>query len=75
MDLILVDRDPENATYWYNLACSYCRLDRFDACLQALKKGIEKGYDDFVWMLKDDDLAGIRHHPEFKQIVSELKNR
>jgi len=73
IDLGLVGRDSGNSTYWYNLACSYCRLKQFDECLNALKTAIERGYSDFKWMMRDDDLAGIRQHAGFKQLLSLVK--
>ena len=72
IDLQLTGRDSANPTYWYNLACSYARLQQSADALAALERGVELGYDDAGWMMADEDLASIRQCPEFLKLVSRL---
>lgn len=74
VDLLLTSRDPHNATYMYNLACSFCRLNDPDKSIDSLKKAIELGYEDYEWMAKDDDLESIRNHPEFIRLIEKQKS-
>lgn len=72
IDLMLTSRFPGNPTYWYNLGCSYARLERIPDALTALGRGIGLGYSDAEWMLRDEDLASVHHHPEFLKLVASL---
>src|SRR5665213_73775 len=53
MDRLLVRLQPDNATAYYNLACSLALSRRKPAALAALRQAIERGYVDFEWMAQD----------------------
>lgn len=57
---------------WYNLACSYSLLRRYDDALSALRQAIVLGYDDFDYLLKDTDLGPLRTTPQFHQYLKSL---
>jgi predicted Zn-dependent protease len=73
IDRQLVDKDPENAVTHYNLACSLALNRNIPDAIQSLRSALERGYDDFDWMLKDPDLAGLHENPAFSALISEFK--
>ncbi len=73
LDRKLVRLKPENPTAHYNLACSYALLERRADAVRSLKDAIEKGYNDFKWMMQDQDLKGLHNYTKFKQILEEHK--
>lgn len=75
LDIRLTRLKPERSIFWYNLACSYARLQMADAAFEALDEAIGRGYDDFVHMLKDNDLKSLRSDPRFTAIVKRFKSR
>jgi tetratricopeptide (TPR) repeat protein len=73
MDRKLVRLLPSNATAHYNLACSLALVKRKADALRALRHAIELGYRDFDWMQQDPDLEGLKNHPDFLALLSQLK--
>jgi tetratricopeptide (TPR) repeat protein len=73
MDRRLIRLQPANATAHYNLACSLALSKRKGDALGALRRAIQLGYTDFDWMLQDPDLNLLKHHPEFQQMLRQLK--
>ncbi len=73
LDRKLVRLKPENPTAHYNLACSYALLERRAEAVRSLKDAIEKGYNDFKWMMQDQDLKGLHNYTKFKQILEKHK--
>ena len=73
LDRKLVRLKPENPTAHYNLACSYALLERRAEAVRNLKDAIEKGYNDFKWMMQDQDLKGLHNYTKFKQILEKHK--
>lgn len=53
----------------YNLACSYALLNQKKEALQALRKSIELGYDDFAYLLRDKDLKSLNQDPDFLALI------
>lgn len=53
------------ATVYYNVGCAQSLQFKRTTGLESLKKAVEYGYDDFIWMLEDGDLAYIRQSAEF----------
>lgn len=72
MDRRLVRLQPDNATAYYNLACSLALKKRRVAALRALERAVELGYRDFDWLTQDPDLESLKEHPAFKGLVSKL---
>lgn len=73
MDRKLVRLLPSNATAHYNLACSLALVKRKADALRALRQAVELGYRDFDWMQQDPDLEGLKHHPDFRALLVQLK--
>lgn len=61
---------------WYNLACAYSLLGRFDEAFDALKKSFDVGGDEQVRQLKahgieDPDLENMRKDERWKELYPE----
>ena len=56
---------PNEATVLYNIACTYCLLDRKEEGMTALKRSWEAGFRDPSWVRRDPDLAILHDHPDF----------
>ncbi|MGC9451473.1 MAG: TPR end-of-group domain-containing protein [Oceanipulchritudo sp.] len=73
MDKRIVEMDPENAISHYNLACSLALKRNVTDAIHSLRGALERGYDDFDWLLQDPDLAGLHNHPAFSALIAEFK--
>jgi tetratricopeptide (TPR) repeat protein len=73
IDQRLVQLKPDEPVVHYNLACSYSLLKMADLCLEALRKAIQLGYRDFVFMEKDPDLDFIKKDPRYKDLFSKWR--
>lgn len=69
IDRRLVALCPNDRFAQYKLACTYAALGMLDAGLSALARAIECGYEDFDYMLEDQDLAALRSDPRFDTLV------
>ena len=73
LDQRIVELDPENAISHYNLACSLALKNRSSEALAALRMALERGYDDFDWLMKDNDLLSLHDNPAFSALLSEFR--
>ena len=73
LDQRIVELDPDNAISHYNLACSLALKNRSSEALSALRMALERGYDDFDWLMKDNDLVSLHEMPAFSALVSEFR--
>ena len=73
MDRKLVKLQPCNATAHYNLACSLALSRRKTDALRSLRQAVALGYRDFDWMQQDPDLEELKKHPEFLNLLDQLK--
>ena len=69
IDKRLVALLPADSTARYNLACSYALLGLTDQAFEALEHAIALGYDDFEYLVGDEDLAGLRDDPRFDALL------
>ena len=67
----LLQNDP---VVYYNLACSLALTGNPDDAMDALRRAVDLGYDDFEYLLKDSDLKSLRDHPQFQELL-ERKNK
>jgi len=72
VDLRLAQLRPQNATVFYNLACSHAVLNQGGEALCALEQAVELGYSDVDHLLADPDLAVLRAHERFRRLVARL---
>ena len=71
VDQQLTQLKGDDPLVWYNLACSYSLLKRPDDALQALQRALELGYDDLEYLIRDPDLASMRHSPKFRPFLEQ----
>ena len=55
----------------YNAACNFGILGRKREALDMLKRACDAGFCDFVWVVRDPDLACIREDPEFVALCAQ----
>jgi tetratricopeptide (TPR) repeat protein len=72
MDRKLVRLLPENATAYYNLACSLALKKRKAEAMRALERAIELGYHDADWLMQDPDLDALKRSPAFHKLVQKI---
>ena len=73
LDQQLIRLLPDDAIVYYNIACSYSLLADIDKSLDAIKKAVELGYNDFNYMHTDPDLENLRKDRRFTQAISKNK--
>lgn len=66
---------PDDAIVRYNLACSYSLTANIDEAIEALKKAVDLGYEDFAYMNIDQDLHNVRNDSRYKEIFSKWTKR
>ena len=71
----IIQLRPTDSLAHYNLACSYALLKEPDLALKNLRKALELGYDDFRYILQDQDLDSIRKDSRFRKLIREFENR
>ena len=72
MDRKLARLIPEDPTVHYNLACSLALKNRKAEALKSLQTAITFGYNDFVWMRHDPDLANLQYYRGFIKLCDDL---
>ncbi|MCO5084431.1 MAG: adenylate/guanylate cyclase domain-containing protein [Rhizobiaceae bacterium] len=68
--------ESNDTTDQYNMACALAQIGDFDAAMDLLEACVPKMPAEFVlWLPKDFDLAPIRDHPRYAQLVSDCEAR
>jgi pimeloyl-ACP methyl ester carboxylesterase len=66
----VINLAPEAPTGYYNLACALARLGKPEAAMEQLKRAVEQqGFSDSDQLAADEDLASLRHLPEFVRLA------
>ena len=69
--VILEERSvEEKAKYHFYLAKLYAKQNRADLALQYLRKCLEEGFKEKKKLEEEDDFAGLRDLPEFKELLA-----
>ncbi|MDP8267004.1 MAG: hypothetical protein P9M07_08730 [Candidatus Aceula meridiana] len=71
-DQRLVKLRPEDPTVLYNLACSYSLVGKLDKSFTVIQIAIDKGYEDFNHLKKDNDLKNLRYYLPFQEYFRKL---
>lgn len=69
-----IEIDPDDPIVLYNVACNLSTLKEIDTALDYLAKAIETGTVSLAWMSNDEDLANLRSHPRFEQLLQKLED-
>jgi TolB-like protein/Flp pilus assembly protein TadD len=64
--------DPQDAGVRYNVACLYALEGRSDKAIDCLDDAIRVGFGNRGWIEQDPDLASIRDHPRFQDLLQSL---
>ncbi|HEY7640532.1 MAG TPA: tetratricopeptide repeat protein [Steroidobacteraceae bacterium] len=64
---------PDDYRTLYTAACTTCLGGEHERALDFLDRAVATGRGHREWILNDNDLAPLRDHPRFKQIVSRLE--
>ena len=64
---------PFSAKNNYLLAAIHAKRGETDECMTALKRAQELGFRDVAFLERDPDLATVRKHPEFANLIAEAK--
>jgi len=59
---------PNDAIVMYNVACTFCSVNKKDEAMAALRKAHDAGFRDTDWTRRDPDLAVLRDDPEFDRL-------
>lgn len=65
VDRTLVERQPDEPTFRYNLACSLALTGDLNGACGELLEAISRGYRDFEHLLADEDLDALRRDNRF----------
>ncbi|MBF0570008.1 MAG: hypothetical protein HQL18_04465 [Candidatus Omnitrophica bacterium] len=66
---------PDDATVFYNLACSYSLMNEVDAANRAVQRAIELGYDDLDYLQKDPDLINLLGSETFQAYFKDVRSK
>jgi dienelactone hydrolase len=66
---------PDNPQVHYNLACAYALNKDKSRAIEALKKSVEKGFNDRAALENDKELDSIREDADYKRILEDLKKK
>jgi hypothetical protein len=61
---------PYDAGACYNLACVLARQDKTEEALASLQQAVALGFRDPQILTTDQDLAGLRDHPQFQKALA-----
>lgn len=68
IEVLRIDPDYSPSVY-FNLACIYSRQNKVEESIKWLKMAIEKGYDNWDLIEKDNDLNNIRGSSQYQIIL------
>ncbi|MFZ5803200.1 MAG: TPR end-of-group domain-containing protein [Candidatus Omnitrophota bacterium] len=71
LDLRLVRLCGDDPLAHYNLACSYALIQEKEKAIRALQCACRLGYDDFGYMLMDQDLRGLHGDAKFRALIEQ----
>ncbi|HEX8925299.1 MAG TPA: protein kinase, partial [Terriglobales bacterium] len=61
--------EGEEPQVLYNVACVYALLGKAEEAIDCLEKSVTHGWGQREWMAHDPDLAVLRDHPRFQQLL------
>ena len=63
---------PEDPMLLYNVGCVFSLAGRHEPALDCLEKAAARGLTQRGWYENDSNLAPLRHHPRFAELVRKL---
>lgn len=74
VDQKLVEIQPREPLYYYNLACTHSLLGHIDPAFQALFRAVQLGYNKLEQMIEDPDLANLKKDDRYEALLRELQD-
>ncbi len=74
IDQKLVEIQPKEPLYYYNLACTHSLLGHIDPAFQALFRAVQLGYNKLEQMIEDPDLANLKKDGRYETLLRELQD-
>ena len=75
VDRRLVEANPEEPMFHYNLACSYSLLGNVDTAFATLRKAIQLGYDEIEHLRSDPDLDNLKKDRRYDELLRDLAGK
>jgi Flp pilus assembly protein TadD len=72
LDRRLVSLRPNDGVARYNLACSLALGEYRGEAIDQLRQAMEKGYNDFEYLVHDTDLKNLRSEPAYHELLREF---
>ena len=66
---------PDDSVVLYNVACNFATLGEPDKALDYLDRAAEKGTVSVAWMRNDDDLASLRAHTRYTDLLRRVEKQ
>jgi non-specific serine/threonine protein kinase len=66
--------EPDDPGVMYNCACIHAKLNQTDMAMELLKKAVKCGLSAREWIQNDSDLAPIRQHPEYQELLNRIRD-
>ena len=66
--------EGEEPQVLYNVACVYALLGEREKAINCLEKSVTHGWGQREWMEHDPDLASLRDHPRFQQMLKRWRD-
>jgi predicted Zn-dependent protease len=75
LDRRLCDLRPTDPVVRYNLACSLCQVGRRRQAMRQLQVAVTLGYNDWLHLESDRDLAPLRYQTDFRRLIQQMRAR
>ena len=75
VDQRLVQIQPEDPKYHYNLACTHSLLGHLDPAFAALSRAVQLGYDKLEHLREDPDLENLKKDRRYEEILKGLASK
>ena len=74
LDKTLVQREPDNPIFLYNLACSLSLVNQIDKAYMTLDQALNLGFNDIKLLLEDRDLKNLHKDPRWSDLLKRIGN-
>ena len=65
----------QKGLYLYDLACCYAVTGQKKLALQSLEQAVDCGYNQYINMQNDNDLASLRKDKKYQALLAQVKDR
>ena len=65
----------QKGMFLYDLACSYAQTGQKKLALETLAESVDCGYNQYINMMNDNDLASLRKDKKYQALLARVKDR